>query len=565
VATDSVNNVIVNFIGNPGGLIAASTAAAASMGRTGNAAAAASGKVSLLGKASLIAATGVMAFAAYGVGSYTKFNKAMTESTAIMEGETTAQVKSMERAAKTVATTTKFSAAEAAEGFYYMASAGMNAEQSIKALPIAAKFAQAGVVDLETGVEYLTDTMSIFHLKSKNATVNLRNMTRVSDVFTDATIRSQGTLDQFAQAMAKAGPVTRLTGYDIEEVTAGLAVFHDNGIKGARAGTYLTMAVRDLTSKANKNKAAFKKLNVEVYDSEGKMRPLAAIIRDVEKAMKGKTDQEKRSILTQLGLQDRSIQAILTLTGNSKAIAEYTKQLDKAGGKTEEVAEKQMQSLDNQLRKLKNTVEVASIAFGVALIPVLKTAIAVLGTLTRLFIALPDWVQSVIAGILIFKSALVLLNFALGTHLTIVGLASGGWHVFSWALAVATGRSVVMTGVLGGLRTALYACGTAAKSAGASLLALAAAHPVILGIAIGLAAVTAALYLLGKGDVVKGAQRVVRWFKSIIIHIRSASHFLRGYIHLMRGQFKKAAQEFAKGRNLQKKVGGLTLPRWRLC
>jgi TP901 family phage tail tape measure protein len=166
-----------------------------------------------------------MAFAGYGVKSFQDFNAAMTESLAIMTGTTNEQRRRMENSAKQVATQTKFSAAEAAEGYYYMASAGLNAEQSIRALPIAAKFAQAGVTDLETGVEYLTDTMSIFGLKSKDADKNLRNMTRVSDVFTAATIKSQGTLDQFAQAMAKAGPVTRLTGYSVEEVTAGLSVF----------------------------------------------------------------------------------------------------------------------------------------------------------------------------------------------------------------------------------------------------------------------------------------------------------------------------------------------------
>ena len=201
--SNSVNNVIVNFIGNPASLLAASAATVGAFGRTGAAASGASGKVGLLSKASIAAAAGVLAFSAFGVKSFSEFNAAMTESLAIMEGTTNRQQSRMEQAAKSVATQTKFSAAEAAEGFYFLASAGYDAEQSIKALPIAAKFAQAGVVDLETGVEYLTDTMSIFGLKSKNAKTNLENMTRVSDVFTAATIKSQGTLSQFAGAMAK--------------------------------------------------------------------------------------------------------------------------------------------------------------------------------------------------------------------------------------------------------------------------------------------------------------------------------------------------------------------------
>jgi TP901 family phage tail tape measure protein len=523
------------------------------MGRTGNAAAVAGAKVSWLGKASLVAATGVLAFAAYGVKSYTDFNKAMTESTAIMEGETTAQVKAMERAAKSVATQTKFSAAEAAEGFYFMASAGLNAAQSIKALPLAAKFAQAGVVDLETGVEYLTDTMSIFDLKTKNSSQNLKNMTRVADVFTEATIASQGTLSQFAEAMSTAQSATDFGLKSIEEVTAALAVFHDNGVKGAKAGMQLQMAVRDLTGKALKNKKAWEDQNIAVFDSKGNMRDLADIIKDLEDAFKGKSDAQKRAILQELGLQDRAVKSILLLEGNSKALRQYNKDLKEAGGRTEKVADKQMNSLENQLKKLKNTVQVASIAFGVALVPAIKVTVAVIGALTRAFISLPEWLQNTIAFVLVFASVLRILQVVLVA--TKVHLMLGGaLHAFNWLVFAATGKVITFTGVLGGLKVALYAVGTAGKAAATGLLAMAAAHPVVWGIAAGLAVVVATLYLLGKGDVVAGAKRVVRWFKSIIFQIQRAIHYTKGYVHLMRGQFKKAAEEFAKGRNMQKKA-----------
>jgi hypothetical protein len=303
------------------------------------------------------------------------------------------------------------------------------------------------------------------------------------------------------------------------------------------------MAVRDLTSKANKNKKAFEDLGIEVYDNQGKMKPLAAIIRDVEDAMKGKTDQEKRNILTQLGLQDRSIQAILTLVGNSDALREYTRVLNSAGGKTEEVAEKQMKSLENRLKQLRNTVQVASMAFGQALAPAIGLVASALGLILRLFVSLPQPLQQVIASLIMMKATFHLLNIALGTHLTLSGLALGAFNAFNWALGVTTGRMIVLSSVMPWLTGQMTALSVATHKANAALWALVAANPALIGISLGLAAVAAGLYLLGKGDMKRGAMRVVQWFTSIGHHIDSALHKLKSYVAYLSGDFERAAKE----------------------
>ena len=55
--------------------------------------------------------------------------------------------------AKEVAKTSTFGATQAAEAYFFLASAGLDAAQSVKALPQVTKFAQAGIFDLSTATD----------------------------------------------------------------------------------------------------------------------------------------------------------------------------------------------------------------------------------------------------------------------------------------------------------------------------------------------------------------------------------------------------------------------------
>ena len=98
----------------------------------------------------------IAAVGAVSVKAFADFDKAMTESTAIMGRMSSSMRKQMEDTAKTISTQTTFSAKELAAAYYYLASAGMDAEQSTAALGEVARFAQAGAFDLATATDLLT-------------------------------------------------------------------------------------------------------------------------------------------------------------------------------------------------------------------------------------------------------------------------------------------------------------------------------------------------------------------------------------------------------------------------
>jgi hypothetical protein len=122
--------------------------------------------------------------------------------------------------------------------------------------------------------------------------------------------------------------------------------------------------MRDLQTRAIKNAGAFKANNVAVFDGTGKMRNMADIVSDLEKALAGTTDKQKKMTLATMGFTDKSMGALTALLGTSDKIRDYETALRKAGGTTKSVADKQMASLTEQVNVLK--AELTDLAIEVA-------------------------------------------------------------------------------------------------------------------------------------------------------------------------------------------------------
>lgn len=282
-----------------------------------------------------------------------EFDRSMLQSIAIMGDLRDALRTTMRQTAIDVARVTVFSANEAAKAYFFLASAGLSAKQSIAALPFVAKFAQAGMFDMALATDLLTDAQSALGLTVKDVAVNMTNMRRVADTLVKANTLANASVQQFSEALTnKAGASLKILNKDIEEGVAVLAAFADQGIKSSEAGTALGIILRDLSTKAIKFKNKFDRANIAVFDSTGNMRNLADIIGDVENALAGLNDIQAKATLLQLGFSDKSVIFIQTLIGMSERIREYEKELRKAGGTTEHVANKQMTPMQEAMADL---------------------------------------------------------------------------------------------------------------------------------------------------------------------------------------------------------------------
>jgi len=349
---------------------------------------AAEGALGKFGKAvgaiAIAAAAITAGIVAKGLKDFADFDSKLQESVAIMGDVSDVMRDDMAEAAKLVGLNTKFSAEEAAESFFFLASAGLTASESIAALPQVALFAQAGMFDMATATDLATDAQSALGLTSDDAAENLAGLTRVTDVFVKANTLANTSVEQLAAAFTtKAGNAIKTVGKDLEEGAAALAVFADQGIKGELAGTLLTNTLFGLSDRAKAVPKEFERLGIAVFDADGNMSNLADIARDVTVAFDGLSTEQKLAELSNLGFSKQSRQGILALVGNSEALTEYESKLRDAGGTAEEVAAKQMNSLTGDLILMNSAFANASLVIGEAFEPAARGLVGALTPIVK--------------------------------------------------------------------------------------------------------------------------------------------------------------------------------------
>ncbi len=330
------------------------------------------------GKAAGVLAGGVAVGIGASVREFAKFDEALNQSLAIMGDVTDTMRGEMSDAAREVAKTTTFSAEQAAESFFFLASAGLDAEQSVAALPQVASFAQAGMFDMATATDLATDAQSALGLASDDAGENLDNLTRVTDVFVAANTLANTSVEQLATALTtKAGNALKTVGKDVEEGAAALAVFADQGIKGERAGTLLTNTIFGLTDRVEAAPEEFEKLGLSIFDSDENMRSFADISEQFTEVLGGMTKEQQIATISQLGFTKQSREGLLALVGQSEALTEYEQGLRNAGGTAQEVANNQLDTFNAKLSLLGSAVTDVALEIGGQMAPKIEELIGV--------------------------------------------------------------------------------------------------------------------------------------------------------------------------------------------
>lgn len=321
-------------------------------------------------KSAAAATAAIGAIAVVSVKAFGDFDAALNKSISIMGNVSDTLRNDMSDAAREVAKNTTFSAEEAAEAYFFLASAGLDAEASIAAMPQVAKFAQAGMFDMATATDLATDAQSALGLSSDDAVENLANLTRVTDVFVKANTLANTSVEQLAAAFtSKAGNALKTVGKSVEEGAAALAVFADQGIKGERAGTLLTNTIFGLTDRLKAAPDAFEELGLALFDNEGKMKNFSDISEQFTSVLGTMSTEQKLATLSNLGFGKQAREGILALVGNTEALVEYEAKLKDAGGTVDEISQNQLETFNAQMELMKSRLMDVAIEIGSELAP----------------------------------------------------------------------------------------------------------------------------------------------------------------------------------------------------
>lgn len=391
------------------------------------------------------------------------FDSALQQSISIMGDVDDAMRDRMAATARQVARDLNISSTSAAESFFFLASAGLDAEQSIAALPRVATFAKAGMFDMATATDLATDAQSALGLTVDDSQQNLLNLTRVTDVLVKGNQLANASVEQFSEALTnKAGASMRSLNIDVEEGVAVLATFADQGLKGSQAGTTFNAVIRGLTTGVQRNADAFADYGVEVFDARGNLNSMADIVADLETALGPLSTEQQRAALTQLGFTEETLAGTLALVGNSEAIRTYEEQLRSAGGAVDEVATKQLAAFNEQLGQDIVVVREAGAVLGERLAPAVLAVTGGVADMADAFTRLPVPVQTTVAGLAAVTAATGPLLIAGGKAIQMfgrLGIAAQGTRLAPFVGTVGAATSALGPAALavGGVTLALGA------------------------------------------------------------------------------------------------------------
>lgn len=385
---------------------------------------------------------------------FSDFDDAMTSSLAIMGNLSRGTRREMESVARSIGREGTQSATELAEAYFFLASAGLDAEKSMKALSVVQTFASAGQFDLALATDLLTDAQSALGMTHKNAIDNQNEMIRLGNTLVKANTVANASVEQFSKALTnKAAASLRALKKPLSEGVAALAVFADQGIKGEAAGEKLSIVLRDLQTASQKQALAWKAFGLKVFDSTGKMRNLADIVSDLTATFGPMSDEQKKATATALGFADRSFGAIKTLLGTSSKMRRFQSDLTDMGDVMADVAEKQLKSFANQMKILINNIKDVGIEIGRILAPAVSTLAKLIKHGTDMWRGLNDQTKKWITWLGTVAAAIGPLLIAFGSLGLIIPTLGAGLVLFG-KMALAAGALVV---VLVGAGTAVTA------------------------------------------------------------------------------------------------------------
>lgn len=270
-------------------------------------------------------------------------------------GATAGELQELRQAAEDAGASTKYTSVEAAGALENLAKAGLNAKDSIAALPAVLALAQAGDIGLAESAEYVTKSVMGMGLAFTDAG-------RVADVLAMGANASNTSVVGLAQALSYAAPVARSLGLSLETTVAIIGKFADAGIDASRAGTALNSILSQFSDPTSKFRQELGAAGIVTTNFEQALRELAEAGPRGQKAINA------------VGMEAGP--ALRALLGQGMgALDDLKRKLDESAGSAAAAAKVMEDNLKGSFNGLSSAWDTVKTTLGTPVLPVLKDAV----------------------------------------------------------------------------------------------------------------------------------------------------------------------------------------------
>jgi TP901 family phage tail tape measure protein len=274
---------------------------------------------------------------------------------------TNEQLAEMSRTIKQVASDTKFSAIETAEGMKLLGQAGFEAGETIAAIPGVTNLATGTLTDMSVVVDLVSTSVKAFGLQASDTG-------KITDVFANAVNKSKLTIENIRVAMNYIGPAAHNAGMSLDETARIMMVLRNNGLKASTMAT----GFRQVLAKLVTPTLAFKKLVADAGMSMGdfsvESQGISTVLHNLRSVIKTNSDAFKS-----FGIRGSAVAT--ALVKDADTFDAFASVVNRSGAAAE-MAQIQLQGLSLMFKNLQDKVKNLWIALGDAgLVSVLKALV----------------------------------------------------------------------------------------------------------------------------------------------------------------------------------------------
>jgi len=214
------------------------------------------------------------------------------------------------------------SATELTKGMYQALSAGVKPGEAVKFVGDAARFAKAGLTDMDSAVKVIATAMNVYGFRVDQAS-------EISDIFFETNKRGMTTVNELAGSFGRVMGVAKSVGIEFRELNAIVASLTAGGIKTTETMSSLKAIVANIATPTEQARVAAKRLKIQFDIAAVSAKGFTGFMKDMTDKVKGDVQAQK-----DLFGSIEAFNAIAVLT-SKEGMKRYTEALDAMGKKTD--------------------------------------------------------------------------------------------------------------------------------------------------------------------------------------------------------------------------------------
>lgn len=388
-----------------------------------------------------------------------------------ISGATGAEMDKLGKKAMEMAAKTKFSTADSAEAYQYMAMAGWKASDMVDGLAGIMNLAAASGENLGTTSDIVTDALTAFGLKAADSG-------RFADVLAAASNNANTNVSMLGESFKYVAPVAGAMGYSVEDVSVALGLMANSGIKASQAGTSLRTAMTNMASPTKNMAAVMDTYGISLTDANGNMLSLSEIMAVLREKMGGLDEATQASAASALFGKEAMSGMLSIINAAPEDFNKLADAINNSAGTTEKMASIMQDNAAGAFERLKSAVDVLFTKLSEHLLPIFTSVVEKITAVVNWFGSLDEGTQKLI--ITIAGLAAVVGPVLVGVGKIVTAVSTIGSAVSSVVGAVTGGiGSILSIGgkLMGGVK-ALFAL-VAANPIAAAVVAVIAAFAIL--------------------------------------------------------------------------------------